>query len=153
MFIKSLKINSLRNMYLIIIIILLLLSSFSFSLDIHINKEIKVFLLIDVNEFYCGSCILRFGQVVDIINRKKIGENTVGILVSDEKNSPEKLTKIIRGIKAGNNIKFPILIDKTNSFVFLKNSYDVLLIDKIKGVVRGYKYSEFIKGMNKWKGY
>ncbi len=151
MYIKLLKNKNLNKNFVFLLLMLLFLSLLSHAELKQAEKTMRIIVLIDITEFHCGVCILRFGTITDMINKRKLSKNTMGILLYGKNKLIDRLRKEIKGIKLGNNIKFPVAIDNLNIFGKTKERYDIIVIKD--NMMKGYKYSEFLKEVSKWKEY
>lgn len=134
----------------IVLLIILYFGFFLFNLkgDVAVFDAKKIIVIFSFYEMQCSMCIDNLIFFCDYISKAKKCKNTMGILINEDgpmtKNDEELkiLKKKLRGFIKGNNIKFSIKIDKNGIFSELKKKIDLIVEDK-KGIIRGYKYSEF----------
>ena len=110
----------------------------------------KFFLIIDMDFINCSLCLQSFTKFIETINANELEKSVLGILIfhedEDELSSEidiQIIEKQLRGFRSGNNIKFPIILDKNGVFSDLDLDLSVtalILFDVQKKVIKKYKF-------------
>jgi hypothetical protein len=110
----------------------------------------KFFLIIDMDFINCSLCLQSFTKFIETINANELEKSVLGILIfhedEDELSSEidiQIIEKQLRGFISGNNIKFPIILDKNGVFSDLDLDLSVtalILFDIQKKVIKKYKF-------------
>ncbi len=110
----------------------------------------KFLLIIDMGFINCSLCLQSFTDFIEIINANELEKSVIGVLIFEREENElnaEKNIQIIkkqlRGFISGNNIKFPIILDKNGVFSDLNlDSSDTALIlfDIQKKVIKRYEF-------------
>lgn len=110
----------------------------------------KFFLIIDMDFINCSLCLQSFTKFIETINANELEKSVLGILIfhedEDELSSEidiQIIEKQLRGFISGNNIKFPIILDKNGVFSDLDLDLSVtalILFDVQKKVIKKYKF-------------
>jgi len=117
-----------------------ILYNHSFSLE---NK--KCFLIINTDFLDCSLCKEKINNLTEIVNNYNLEDYFLGVLVisQEEDLNNDKNIKIIErkleGFIKGNEIKFPIIVDKER--IFNKLSVDdicLILFDSQRNIIRRY---------------
>lgn len=107
-----------------------------------------ILIIIDLESFFCPLCLESFKAFSDALLSNGQEHLALGVLTFQNPSADENIenqTKIVerklRGFIAGNNIKFPILLDKLHVFdgMRLKDS-DIILFDITRSLVKKYKF-------------
>lgn len=106
-----------------------------------------VLLIIHENLIYCPLCQSLLNDFFNIIYSERLENLTIGIYISSkiDTSSKEKehfaiLEKQLRGFIKGNNIRFPVVIDKEGLFpeLYFKD-VDIIFFNMKKNLLRKYK--------------
>ncbi|HDZ27242.1 hypothetical protein LCGC14_0793220 [marine sediment metagenome] len=141
----------------VIIIIITILTVLFFITDSNSNEQDrnpildkKFFLIIDMDFINCSLCLQSFTKFIETINANELEKSVLGILIfhedEDELSSEidiQIIEKQLRGFILGNNIKFPIILDKNGVFSDLDLDLSVtalILFDVQKKVIKKYKF-------------
>ena len=118
--------------------------------DRNLIPDKKFLLIIDMGFINCSLCLQSFTKFIETINANGLEKSVLGILVfykeEDELISEKNIQiieKQLRGFISGNNIKFPIVLDRNGVFSDLNlDSSDTALIlfDIQKKVIKKYKF-------------
>ena len=110
----------------------------------------KFFLIIDMDFINCSLCLQSFTKFIETINANELEKSVLGILIyykEENELNAEKNIKIIekqlRGFISGNNIKFPIILDRNGVFSDLNldlSDTALILFDIQKKVIKKYKF-------------
>jgi hypothetical protein len=110
----------------------------------------KFFLIIDMDFINCSLCLQSFTKFIETINANELEKSVLGILIlereENELNSKKNIQiieKQLRGFISGNNIKFPIILDKNGVFSDLNldlGDTALILFDIQKKVIKKYKF-------------
>ncbi|MEM0385745.1 MAG: hypothetical protein ACPLPQ_10340 [Candidatus Saccharicenans sp.] len=117
-------------------------------------KNIKLILIINQDFIECPLCQNSLDIFLEFIKTHELENNILGILSIDKDNRNDEnrikfMQKQLRGYIIGNNIRFPVLIDRSGIFMPKTNKAPVLIyfnygkryIDLIKFPI-DYKYLE-----------
>jgi len=143
-----------RGMGIRILLIVLMTSSFSnkelFSQEqsIDVFSEKRLILIIDFAFFNCPLCIQSLTDFNNIINAFKLEDSLIGVMVyreTDEEVDAERRIKIIetqlRGFIKGNDIRYPIILDKKGIFKSLsQDEASLILLDIQRKTVKKYTF-------------
>ena len=143
-----------KKITLIIITILTVLffitDSNSREKDRNLIPDKKFLLIIDMGFINCSLCLQSFTKFIETINANELEKSVLGILIyykEENELNAEKNIKIIekqlRGFISGNNIKFPIILDKNGVFSDLNldlSDTALILFDIQKKVIKKYKF-------------
>ncbi len=141
----------------VILIIITILTVLFFITDSNSNEQDrnpildkKFFLIIDMDFINCSLCLQSFTKFIETINANELEKSVLGILIfhedEDELSSEidiQIIEKQLRGFILGNNIKFPIILDKNGVFSDLDLDLSVtalILFDVQKKVIKKYKF-------------
>jgi hypothetical protein len=110
----------------------------------------KFFLIIDMDFINCSLCLQSFTKFIETINANELEKSVLGILIfhedEDELSSEidiQIIEKQLRGFRSGNNIKFPIILDRNGVFSDLNldlSETALILFDVQKKVIKKYKF-------------
>ena len=122
----------------------------SIEKDRNIISDKRYLLIIDSGFLNCSLCLQSFTKFIEAINANELEKLVLGILILDTEENElcserdiQIIEKQLRGFISGNNIKFPIILDRNGVFNDLNlNSSDTALIsfDIQKKVVKKYKF-------------
>ncbi len=143
-----------KKIILIIITILTVLffitDSNSKDKDRNLILDKNFLLIIDMGFINCSLCLQSFTKFIETINANEIEKSVLGILIfhkdEDELSSEidiQIIEKQLRGFISGNNIKFPIILDKNGVFSDLNldlSDTALILFDIQKRVIKKYKF-------------
>lgn len=143
-----------KKVTLIIITILTILFFITDSNSIEKNRNFtsnkKFLLIIEIGFINCSLCLQSFTKFIETINANGLEQSVLGILIfdkeEDELNSEidiQIIEKQLRGFISGNNIKFPIIMDRDGVFSDMNlDSGDTTLIsfDIQKKIVKKYEF-------------
>ncbi len=143
-----------RRMGIWVLLIVLITSSFSnkelFPLEqsVQVISEKRFILIIDFAFFYCPLCIQSLTDLNNMINAFKLEDSVIGVLVYREKNNEvdaERRIKIIeqqlRGFIKGNDIRYPIILDKKGIFKSLsQDEASLILFDIQRKTIKKYTF-------------
>lgn len=135
-----------------VLLIVLMTSSFSnkelFAQEqsIDVVSEKRFILIIDFAFFNCPLCIQSLTDFNNIINAFKLEDSLIGVMVYKETNDEldaERRIKIIetqlRGFIKGNDIRYPIILDKKGIFKSLsQDEASLILFDIHRKTVKKY---------------
>lgn len=135
---------------MIFTVLFLITSSNSIEKDRNYISDKRYLLIIDTSFLNCSLCLQSFTKFIETINANGLEESVLGVLIFDtEENelSSERdiqiIEKQLRGFISGNNIKFPIILDRNGVFSNLNlDSSDTALIslDIQKKIVKKYEF-------------
>jgi hypothetical protein len=118
--------------------------------DSNLIPDKKFLLIIDMGFINCSLCLQSFTKFIETINANGLEKSVLGILIFDREEDElsseidiQIMEKQLRGFISGNNIKFPIILDKNGVFNDLNlDSSDTALIlfDIQKKVIKKYKF-------------
>ena len=145
---------SIKKVILIIITIftalIFITDSKSMEKDRNYISGKKYLLVIDSSFISCSLCLQSFTKFIEVINANGFEKSVLGVLIFDTEedglNSERDIQiieKQLRGFISGNNIKFPIILDRDGVFNDLNlDSGDTALIlfDIHKKIVNKYKF-------------
>ncbi len=110
----------------------------------------KFFLIIDMDFINCSLCLQSFTKFIETINTSELEKSVLGILIfhedEDELSSEidiQIIEKQLRGFISGNNIKFPIILDRNGVFSDLNldlSETALILFDIQKKIIKKYKF-------------
>ncbi len=130
--------------------LVLIADSNSIEKDRNYISDKKYLLVIDSEFISCPLCQQSFTEFIEVINANGLERSVLGILVhdteEDELNSERDVQiveKQLRGFISGNNIKFPIILDKDGIFSGLNSDSGdtaLILFDIQKNIVKKYKF-------------
>jgi hypothetical protein len=143
-----------RGMGIVVLLIVLMTLSFSnkelFPQEQSVNviSEKMFILIIDFAFFNCPLCVQSLTDFNNIINAFKLEDSLIGVMVYRETNNEvdaERRIKIIetqlRGFIQGNDIRYPIILDKKGIFKSLsQDEASLILLDIEKKTVRKYTF-------------
>ncbi len=143
-----------KKVILIIITILTVLffitDSNSREKDRNLIPDKKYLLIIDMGFINCSLCLQSFTKFIETINANELEKSVLGILIFDKEEDElsseidiQIIEKQLRGFISGNNIKFPIVLDRNGVFNDLNlDSSDTALIlfDIQKKIIKKYKF-------------
>jgi hypothetical protein len=143
-----------KKITLIIITILTVLffitDSNSREKDRNLIPDKEFLLIIDMGFINCSLCLQSFTKFIETINANELEKSVLGILIyykEENELNAEKNIKIIekqlRGFISGNNIKFPIILDRNGVFSDLNldlSDTALILFDIQKKVIKKYKF-------------
>lgn len=134
----------------IVIILFLITDSNSIEKNRNFTSDKRFLLIIDMGFINCSLCLQSFTKFIEAINANGLEKSVLGVLILErEENelSSDKYIQIIekqlRGFISGNNIKFPIILDRNGVFNDLNlDSSDTALIlfDIQKKIIKKYKF-------------
>jgi hypothetical protein len=134
----------------IFIVLIFITDSNSMEKDRKYISDKKYLLVIDSGFISCSLCLQSFTKFIEVINANGFEKSVLGVLIidteEDELNSERDIQiieKQLRGFISGNNIKFPIILDRDGVFNDLNlDSTDTALIlfDIQKKIVKKYKF-------------
>ena len=143
-----------KKVILIIITIFTVLFFITYSNSIekernHISDK-RYLLIIESDFLNCPLCLQPFTKFIETINANALEKSVLGVLIFDKEEnelSSERdiqiIEKQLRGFISGNNIKFPIILDRNGVFSNLNlDSSDTALIsfDIQKKIVKKYEF-------------
>lgn len=116
------------------------------SVDVFSKK--RLILIIDFDFFNCSLCIQSLTDFNNIINAFKLEDSLIGVMVYKETNDEvnvERRIKIIeqqlRGFIKGNDIRYPIILDKKGIFKSLsQDETSLILLDIQRKTVKKYTF-------------
>jgi len=83
----------------------------------------KYLLIIDMGFINCSLCLQSFTKFIETINANELEKSVLGILIFDKEEDElsseidiQIIEKQLRGFISGNNIKFPIVLDRNGVF-------------------------------------
>jgi len=143
-----------KTVILIITTILITLFFITYSNSIEKDRDLvsdkRYLLIIDIGFLNCSLCLQSFTKFIEVINANGLEKSFLGVLIFDiEENelSSERDIKIIekqlRGFVSGNNIKFPIILDRNDVFNDLNldpSDTALILFDIRKKIVEKHKF-------------
>jgi len=143
-----------RGMGIWILLIVLTTSSFSNNelfpqeQNIDVFSEKRLILIIDFAFFSCSLCTQSLTDFNNIINAFKLEDSLIGVMVyreTDDEVNAERRIKIIetklRGFIKGNDIRYPIILDKKGIFKSLsQDEASLILLDIEKKTVKKYTF-------------
>jgi len=143
-----------RGMGIWILLIVLTTSSFSNNelfpqeQSIDVFSEKRLILIIDFAFFSCSLCTQSLTDFNNIINAFKLEDSLIGVMVyreTDDEVNAERRIKIIetklRGFIKGNDIRYPIFLDKKGIFKSLsQDEASLILLDIEKKTVKKYTF-------------
>ena len=143
-----------KKVMLIIITILTVLffiaDSYSKEKDRNLIPDKKFLLIIDMGLINCSLCLQSFTRFIEVINANGLEKSGLGVLIfereENELNSEKNIQiieKQLRGFISGNDIKFPIILDRNGVFSDLNlDSGDtaLILVDIQKRIIKKYKF-------------
>ncbi len=143
-----------RGMEIWILLTALMTSSFSNKelfpqkQSVNLISEKRLILIIDFTFFNCSLCIQSLTDFNNMINAFKLEDSLIGVMVYREKNNEvdvERRIKIIetqlRGFIKGNDIRYPIILDKKGIFKSLsQDEASLILLDIQKKTVKKYTF-------------
>ncbi len=143
-----------KKVILIIITILTVLffiaDSNSKEKDRNLIPDKKFLLIIDMSFINCSLCLQSFTKFIEIINANGLEKSVLGILIFDKEEDElsfeiglQIIEKQLRGFISGNNIKFPIILDKNGIFSDLNldlSDTALILFDIQKKAIKKYKF-------------
>lgn len=110
----------------------------------------KYLLIIDMGFINCSLCLQSFTKFIETINANELEKSVLGILIFDKEEDElsseidiQIIEKQLRGFMSGNNIKFPIVLDRNGVFNDLNlDSSDTALIlfDIQKKIIHKHKF-------------
>ena len=110
----------------------------------------KFFLIIDMDFINCSLCLQSFTKFIETINANELEKSVLGILIFHEDEDGlsseidiQIIEKQLRGFIFGNNIKFPIILDRTGVFSDLNLDLSetvLILFDIQKKILKKYKF-------------
>jgi len=131
-------------------VLLFITNSSSIEKDRNFISDKRYLLIIDIGFINCSLCLQSFTKFIEVINANGREESVLGVLIfdreEDELNSERDIQiieKQLRGFISGNNIKFPIILDRDGVFNDLHlDSGDTALIsfDIQKKIVKKYEF-------------
>ena len=131
-------------------VLLLIADSNSIEKDRNYISDKRYILIIYIGFLNCSLCQQSFTEFIEVINANGLEKSVLGVLIldkeEDELNSERDVQiveKQLRGFIFGNNIKFPIILDKDGIFNDLSlDSGDTALIlfDIQMKIVKKYKF-------------
>lgn len=143
-----------RGMGIWFLLIVLMTSSFSnkelFPREqiVDVISEKRFILIFDFAFFNCPFCIQSLTDLNNIINAFKLEDSLIGVMVYREMNDEvdaERRIKIketqLRGFIKGNDIRYPIILDKKGIFKSLsQDEASLILLDIQKKNVKKYTF-------------
>jgi hypothetical protein len=118
--------------------------------DRNLIPDKEFLLIIDMGFINCSLCLQSFTKFIETINANELEKSVLGILIyykEENELNAEKNIKIIekqlRGFISGNNIKFPIILDRNGVFSDLNldlSDTALILFDIQKKVIKKYKF-------------
>ncbi|MCP2604760.1 hypothetical protein NLC29_01215 [Candidatus Aminicenantes bacterium AH-873-B07] len=116
--------------------------------DSNIVLKKKFLLLIDFVYLNCPPCMQSLIDFINIINSYKLENSVLGVLIYpkvetelDTKKHAKIIEKQLRGFTIGNDIKFPIILDKNGIFNSLnQKGVSLILFDIQDRVIKKYKF-------------
>jgi len=116
--------------------------------SINVTSEKRFVLIIDFAFFTCPLCIQSLTDFNHIINAFKLEDSLIGVMVYRETNNEvdaERRIKIIekqlRGFIQGNDIRYPIILDKKGIFKSLsQDEASLILLDTQSKTVKKYTF-------------
>lgn len=116
--------------------------------SIDVTPEKRFILIIDFDFFNCPLCIQSLTDFNNMINAFKLEDSFIGVLAYRETNDEvdsERRIKIIetqlRGFIKGNDIRYPIILDKKGIFKCLSpDEASLILLDIQRKTVKKYTF-------------
>lgn len=114
----------------------------------NVISEKRFVLIIDLAFFNCSLCIQSLTDFNNIINAFMLEDSLIGVMVYREKNNEvdaERRIKIaeqqLRGFIKGNDIRYPIILDKKGIFKSLsQDEASLILFDIQRKAVKKYTF-------------
>lgn len=111
-------------------------------------SEKRFLLIIDFYFLSCPLCKQSLEKCIDVINTNGLEKSVLGVLIFDREKIEidfEKYTKImkkkLRGFIIGNDIKFPILLDRNGVFKNLNpDAGFLILFDTQNEIIKKYEF-------------
>ena len=146
--------NSRKKVLLIIIsiftVLILITDSNPTEKDRNYISDKRYILIIDIGFLNCSLCLQSLTKFIEVINENGLEKSVLGILIFDtvedglnSERDIQIIEKQLRGFISGNNIKFPIILDRDGIFNDLSlDSVDTTLIlfDIRKKIVKKYRF-------------
>jgi len=146
--------NSRKKVFLIIIsiftVLILITDSNPTEKDRNYISDKRNILIIDIGFLNCSLCLQSFTKFIETINANGLEKSVLGVLIFDKEEDElyserdiQIIEKQLRGFISGNNIKFPIILDRDGIFNDLSlDSVDTTLIlfDIRKKIVKKYRF-------------
>jgi len=146
--------NSRKKVLLIIIsiftVLILITDSNPTEKDRNYISDKRYILIIDIGFLNCSLCLQSFTKFIETINANGLEKSVLGVLIFDKEEDElyserdiQIIEKQLRGFISGNNIKFPIILDRDGIFNDLSlDSVDTTLIlfDIRKKIVKKYRF-------------
>jgi hypothetical protein len=146
--------NSRKKVFLIIIsiftVLILITDSNPTEKDRNYISDKRYILIIDIGFLNCSLCLQSFTKFIETINANGLEKSVLGVLIFDKEEDElyserdiQIIEKQLRGFISGNNIKFPIILDRDGIFNDLSlDSVDTTLIlfDIRKKIVKKYRF-------------
>ncbi len=142
----------------VLTVLLFIFDSNSMEKDGNFTSDKRYILIIDIGFLNCSLCLQSFTKFIETINANGLEKSVLGILIfNTEENelSSERdiqiIEKQLRGFISGNNIKFPIILDRDGVFSNMNlDSSDTALIlfDIQEKIVKKYKFPLDKKQLN-----
>ncbi len=144
----------------VLTVLLFIFDSNSMEKDGNFTSDKRYILIIDIGFLNCSLCLQSFTKFIETINANGLEKSVLGILIfNTEENelSSERdiqiIEKQLRGFISGNNIKFPIILDRDGVFSNMNlDSSDtataLILFDIQEKIVKKYKFPLDKKQLN-----
>lgn len=134
----------------ILTVSLFITGSNSIEKDRNYISDKRYLLIIDSGFLNCPICLQSFTKFIEAINAHGLEKSVLGVLIFNKEENElssegdiQIIEKQLRGFISGNNIKFPIILDRDRVFNDLNlDSSDTALIlfDIQKKIVKKYKF-------------
>jgi hypothetical protein len=134
----------------ILTVLFFITDSNSIEKDRNPTSDKRYLLIIESGFLNCPLCLQSFTKFIEVINANGLEKSVLGVLIFDKEEdelSSERdiqiIEKQLRGFISGNNIKFPIILDRDGVFndLNLDSSGTALIsFDIQKKIVKKYKF-------------
>lgn len=155
------KITLIFIIFMEIMIIYLSVSDRSFSQHHQhsvnsVGKRKLILVIIDYKDFFCPLCLEPLMAFCRALHSYGQEELALGVFIyrnQEKEGNPDRLIRIVenqlRGFITGNNIKFPVILDKCHVFEKLNSEEtDIILIDHSRKLIKKYKFPLTKKQIN-----
>lgn len=108
----------------------------------------RFLLIIDFGFLSCPLCVQSLSEFIDVINSRALEKSIIGVLIFERERNESGFEKYInvmekrlKGFIIGNDIKFPIILDRNGVFKnFSQNLTTLILFDNRNKIIKKYNF-------------
>jgi len=129
-------------------VLLFITNSHSIEKDRNYISARRYLLIVDSGFISCPLCLKSFTKFIEVINANGLEKSFLGVLIFEREENElisgknlQIIEKQLRGFISGNNLKFPIILDRDGVFNDLNlDDITLILFDIQEKIIKKYKF-------------